>query len=190
MNQKNNLGPRNEQASDSAVGQVGLLPLGQAESGIAPNNYTAGYGGGRGGSSSDRLDFLKVVRVLLRRWITVVLVMIMSGLVGILYTQVASPVYKAKAEVEMSVRRPRVINNDAVFEDSNLMRDTDAIFNTRFAKFKSPAMERLASNEYLKKYSQEVNSNGEPRIGRYTLASSIREVSWSKDQNANIVYGS
>ena len=188
MKQTNNLQSRIEPASNFVLGQTGLLPVGQTGPGIASNNYMTGYGGGRGGAGSGGMDALKMVRILLQRWITVVLVMIMSGLVGILYTQVATPVYKAKSEVEMSVRRPKVINNDAVFEDSNLTRDTDAIFNTRFAKFKSPAMEHLASNEYLKKYSQEVNSNGEPRIGRYTLASSIREVSWSKDQNANIVY--
>ena len=162
--------------------------MGQTNLGIAPSNYPTGYGGGRGGTGSDGMDLLKVVRILLRRWITVSLVVVMSGLIGILYAQLATPIYQAQSEVEMSIRRPKVINNDVVFEDSSLSRDTDAIFNTRFAKFKSPAMEYLASNEYLKQYPPEANVKGKSRIGRYTLSNSIRDVSWSKDQNANIVY--
>jgi tyrosine-protein kinase Etk/Wzc len=147
--------------------------------------------GGLVGSPASGLDFMTLCRIVLRRWVTVSLLILLGGLGGILYIQLATPVYVAKAELEMSVRRPKVINNDAVFEDSSFSRDTDAIFNTRFAKFRSPSMERLASDEYIGRYPDQVGKklkNG-MSVGRYTLATWIREdVSWAKDPNANIVH--
>jgi capsular exopolysaccharide synthesis family protein len=149
-----------------------------------------GGGGGSGGVPSGGLNPVNLLRIVLRRWVTVVLLTIAGVLGGILYTQLVPPVYKAHAELEMSVRRPRVINNDAVFEDNSASRDTDAIFNTRFAKFRSPAMERLASDEYIKRYPDQMGKgsvNGST-VGRYTLAKWIRDdVNWSKVPDANIV---
>ena len=182
MKQTDNLQSQIKPPPDSTLGRTA-----QPNHSVV-STYTAGYGGGRGGADSDGVDLLKVLRILLRRWMTVSLVLVLSGLGGILYTQLATPIYQAQAEVEMNVRRPKVINNEAVFEDASLSRDTDSIFNTRFAKFKSPAMERLASQEYLDRYPSGKTSMGDSSIGRYTLATSIREVHWSKDQHANIVY--
>ena len=115
MKQKNNLHSRIEPFSSSLVGQEGLLPVAQANQGAASNHYGSGYGGGRGEAASDGVDLLKVAQILLRRWITVLLVMLLSGLIGILYTQMATPIYQAQSEVEMSIRRPKVITKcDAI----------------------------------------------------------------------------
>lgn len=118
-----------------------------------------------------------------------VLLLAMLGAVGgIFYAQMATPIYRVTAELEMNVRRPKVINSDVVFEDPTAVRDTDVIFNTRFKKFTSPAMESLAADEYMKRYPDEkTTSNGLP-IGGYTLALWVQDVIWHKDPNANIVY--
>ena len=143
---------------------------------------------GQAGEPVGGMDFARILRIVLRRWVTVVLLTIVGLLVGILYTQLASPIYKAHAELEMSVRRPRVINNEAVFDDINSARDTDAIFNTRFAKFRSPAMEKLAAREYIERYGNLTRTPNGLEIGRYVLALWIREdVNWSKDSDSNIV---
>lgn len=138
--------------------------------------------------SSGGLDPMNLLRIVLRQWKTVLLLALLGGLAGVLYTQFSTPIFVADAELEMSVRRPRVINNDAVFEDNNGGRDADAIFNTRFAKFKSPAMERLAAQEFLKQRPEKTTSKSGSEIGPYTLASWIQHVSWYKDPSANIVH--
>ncbi len=131
---------------------------------------------------------MNLLRIVLRRWVIVVLLAIAGGLIGTLYVQQTVPIFLAKAEIKMSVRRPRVINNEAVFEDSSANRDSDVIFNTRFAEFRSPAMEKLAAQEYLERYPDRATVRGGAGIGRYTLSTWIRDVSWYKDPSANIVY--
>lgn len=144
------------------------------------------YAGGSGGGNSP-LAPLNLLRIVARRWPAVVLLTIAGGLSGLLFSQYAQPVFKAEAELEMNVRRPRVINNEAVFEDSSLVRDEGVIFNTRFAKFRSPAMEKLATEEYYKKYPEENVPSRHAGMGKYQLSSLIADVEWSKDPKANIV---
>jgi len=145
-------------------------------------------GGSRIVSATSSLDPKNLFFMVLRGWLIVLLLGIAGGLVGILYIQIVTPIYKVEADLEMSVRRPKVINNDAVFEDGNGINDADIIFNTRFAKFKSPAMEQLATQEYFKKFPKEGAATGRLGLGRYTLATLIQDVNWVKDPRANIVY--
>ncbi len=130
---------------------------------------------------------LNLLRMLVRRWLFMVLMVIVGGLGGVLYLLNAEPLYKAQAELEMSVRRPKVINNEAVFEDRSWVRDSDMIFNTRFTKFRSPTMESLAANEYFRRYPQGDSVGEDLHVGDYMLATCIREVEWWKDPQANIV---
>ncbi|MEN7972428.1 MAG: polysaccharide biosynthesis tyrosine autokinase [Verrucomicrobiota bacterium] len=146
------------------------------------------YGGNSGRGSPGGLDSVTLMRIILRRWITLLLFITLGGLAGILYNQLATPVFQAEAELEMSVRRPKVINNEAVYDDINAMRDTDVIFNTRFAKFKSPAMEKLATKEYIRRYGDLKETPQGLKIERHLLAEWVRDdVSWFKEPNANIV---
>lgn len=160
------------------------------------NNQIYGSGGGganpqpthsESGEGAGFFAPMNLVKVVLRRWLVVVLLVIAGGLVGVIYARNAPQIYLAQAELEMNVRRPKVINSDVVFDDS-MAGDEDVIFRTRFKKFRSPAMELLATHEYFKRYPEDENSQ-DGRIGRYTLAMLIREeVSWHKDPSANIVY--
>jgi len=140
------------------------------------------------GTSVNRLAPLNLLRIVFHRWLVVVLFTILGGLAGVLYVLRATPVFEAEAQMEMSVRRPRVINNEAVLEDSSGIRDTDIIFNTRFAKFKSPAMEQLVTQEYFKTYPRENALGRRFEAGCDSLALLIRDVSWRRDSRANIVH--
>ncbi len=145
-----------------------------------PAYYDLAYGGQAEGDPEEGIDLLKLVRILLRRWLTVLIFLIVGGLGAFLYIQTATPIYRAGTELEMSVRRPKVINSQAVYEDSVSSRDTDAIINTRFAKFRSPTMEHMATEEYRKRFPQDDRSKRE-------LCYAVRHVGWSKDRKANIV---
>ena len=147
-----------------------------------PAYYDIAYGGEPAGRDEEEgIDLLKLVRVLLRRWVTVLILLVIGVLGALLYLQLATPVYRAEAELEMSVRRPKVINSQAVFDDSVSARDTDAIINTRFAKFRSPAMETMAWEEYRSRYPDEA-------IERKAFEAFMRhQVEWTKERNANIV---
>lgn len=158
------------------------------QSGARPAGSAPNYGGSSGNSATGGLNPMNLLQMVLRRWVTVLLLGIFSGLGGILYIQKAVPVYVAEAQLEMGVRRPRVSDSEAVFEDSSGIRDTDTIFNTRFAKFKSPAMEQLVAHEYIAQYPDQVATKDNAEIGRYTLSEWVRQVNWRKDPSANIVY--
>ncbi len=171
--------------------QDGLMPMDARntyQGGAGSTGSPSSYGGGSGGSPTGGLSPMNLLHIILRRWVTVLLVGLFSGLGGILYTQLAVPFYVAEAQLEMAALRPRVTSNEAIFEDSAGAHDTDAIFNTRFAKFKSPAMERLATHEYLTRYPDHTITKNGAEIGRYTLAEWVQDVNWYKDSGANIVY--
>ena len=143
----------------------------------------AAYGGEPGGEEEEAgIDLLKLIRILLRRWLTVLIFLVIGGLGAFLYIQQATPVYRAASEMEMSVRRPKVINSQAIYRDeSSSAQDSDAIINTRFAKFRSPAMETMAVEEYRKRHPAD-------EIPRVQLVNYMRRnVGWSKDRKANIV---
>lgn len=145
--------------------------------------YYAGtaYGDEPGGIDEEGIDLLKLFRVLLRRWHTVLIFLILGGLGALLYINVATPVYQAEAELEMSVRRPKVLNSQAVYEDNVSVRDNDIIINTRFAKFRSPTMEDMVLKEYRHRVTDDERSDK-------TIRTFMREqVQWSKDRKSNIV---
>ncbi len=184
--------PGNNLGSSDRSRHEGMMPVGNISQqqggggGSPPSPY--GYNDSSGGNSGTGLNAATIFRIVLNRWLTVSLLVIFGGVGGIFYAQQATPVYRVQAELEMNVRRPKVINNDAVYEDPNAVRDIDVIFNTRFAKFKSPAMESLAAQEFMEQYPKSsITKRGMP-INRYTLASMIRKVRWYKDPSANIVY--
>ena len=164
----------------SGIPQRSNEPLYHHPSYGQPAYYDLAYGGQAEDDPKEGIDLIKLFRVFLRRWLTILIFLIVGGLGGFLYIQLSTPIYRAAAELEMSVRRPKVINSQAVYDDTSNFRDSDAIINTRFAKFRSPAMERMATEEYLKRFPKAEYSERE-------LASAVRHVGWSKDSKANIV---
>jgi capsular exopolysaccharide synthesis family protein len=168
----------------------GLMPMNEQsyaqERGVYTSPGRSAYYNRQSGSRGS-FSFMTLIRLAMPYWVTVVSFTILAGVAGIFYIQNTTPVYKAKAELEMSVRRAKVINSDAVFEDPNSVRDADVIYNTRFAKFRSPTMEGLAAEEYAKRFPDHKRTKSGLTINRITLAMCLRDVKWKKNPNANIV---
>lgn len=179
-----NTGPANASRSEGSL-QAEAQNLYQGGSAYAGSFVGGGY---RNQPDANMFNALTLMRIIMHRWVSVLLMGVLGALCGVLYLVKATPVYRAQAELEMSVRRPKVINNDAVFEDPTASRDTDVIFNTRFAKFRSPAMEALVAKEYLQRYEDQTETSSGIPINRTTLSYWIREAEWNKDPSANIVY--
>jgi polysaccharide biosynthesis transport protein len=121
----------------------------------AAPRYGGGYGDMHGygptlySSPGDRgIDLMRMVQIGLRHWKTVLLTLLLFVGFGLLYLQLAQPVYRASAVMEMSVRKPRLLKESAVLEDPN-PTDTDMVFNTRLAKFQSLSMRERVARRYL-----------------------------------------
>ncbi|MDZ8117763.1 polysaccharide biosynthesis tyrosine autokinase [Pontiella agarivorans] len=138
---------------------------------------------GSGGLKPMRLLFM-----VLRRWYVPVIFGVLGILVGIIRAIFAVPVYQAKAEIEMSIQRPQFIQTEVNLEEGGGTLSEDVIFNTRFAKFGSPAMEEIASEVYFSKYSKEEYLQRTAWSGVQDLAYWVRQVGWYKQGNANIVH--
>lgn len=84
-------------------------------------------------------------RRLLRKWRTVALALGFAALVAGGYLWSAQKIYQASSLVELSVRRPRILTQQAaVIEDQGGGTQAAEIFNTRLEKFKGRTMLRAA----------------------------------------------
>jgi capsular exopolysaccharide synthesis family protein len=84
-------------------------------------------------------------RRLLRKWRTIALAMVFAALVAAGYLWSAQKIYLASSLVELSVRRPRILTQQAaVIEDQGGGTQAAEIFNTRLERFKGRSMLRAA----------------------------------------------
>jgi capsular exopolysaccharide synthesis family protein len=88
-------------------------------------------------------------RVLWRKgWLVLLFGGVAFGAID-LYLRNTPSVYEASALIELSVRRPRVMNQQgAVIEDGGVSLQSDEVFNTRLQKFQSSAAFDLAATIY------------------------------------------
>lgn len=131
---------------------------GGVQYGNAPYGGPAYYGGAvYGGEAEDGIDLMRLVQVALRRWKTILLVIIIAAGLGLIYLHFAAPIYQAKVLMEMSIRKPRLVKESAVLEDQSRL-DTDMIFNTRLIKFQSVSMRERVAAQYLAAHPNEALS--------------------------------
>ena len=102
------------------------------------------YSGADDGLGADgllgSLDPLRVLAVLRKRWIWAVLVFCVMVGMAVLYLVKADPVYRATALMELSVRRPRILNQQAAVIDDQSTSQSEEIFNTRLERFKGATL--------------------------------------------------
>ena len=80
-------------------------------------------------------------RRLLRKWRTIAATMGIAVLLALAYLWSAQKIYQASSLVELSVRRPRIMTQQAaVIEDTGGAAQAMEIFNTRLEKFKGRTM--------------------------------------------------
>ena len=91
-----------------------------------------------------RFNFARLMRVLLRKWVTIAVAASLGLLAGVLYLLGTPRMYVASSLIEMSLRRPRImtklddVNNDGIYLSS------EEILNTRLGKLRSPEVIRIA----------------------------------------------
>ena len=109
-----------------------------------PSGATAYYGHPAYGAPPTGWAWLSPRR-LLRKWRTVALAMGFALLAASGYLWSAQKIYRASSLVELSVRRPRILTQQAaVIEDPGGGTQAAEIFNTRLEKFKGRTMLRAA----------------------------------------------
>ena len=117
------------------------------------------YGqGAYDGEDEEGIDLMRLVQIGLRRWKTILLVVLLMAGLAILFVKLATPIYQASALMEMSVRKPRLVKESAVIEEQGSRLDTDMIFNTRLTKFQSNSMRQRVAEQYLANHPENTNT--------------------------------
>jgi len=110
--------------------------------------YYGGYYGGYYGADphAGGSTLAWTFRLLKRKWKTIAFMTAMGLVTAAFIIATATPIYKAEALLEMSVRRPRVMDrNDAVvMQDTYYSYNSEDVFNTRLEKFRSPETVQVA----------------------------------------------
>ncbi len=109
------------------------------------------------------LNLRRIVRVVRRKWLTLLAVTAFALGVGLVYTLVAKKVYRATSLLELSVRRPRIAGQQgAVLDDASAytFQPEEVFFVTRLEKFKGATMleetiKRLKGLEDVSSWSDE-----------------------------------
>ena len=89
-----------------------------------------------------RLNPLRLLRIAYKKWLTILLTVLFVLGAAIFYLSRAPRLYQAWAMIELSVRRPRILNKqDAMIEDPTMAMQVEETLNTQIEKFKSEVMQ-------------------------------------------------
>ena len=115
----------------------------------APVPYGAPYAGappyGEAGSSDagplTAMDPLRLLHIARKKWLTLVLAAGFAFGAALFYLSKTPAIYQSHAIIELSVRRPRILNKqDAMIEDPAAAMQIEETLNTQIEKFKGMAM--------------------------------------------------
>ncbi len=88
---------------------------------------------------------LRLARVILKKWLTVLLCVAFAALAASFYLSKATKIYQAQSLVELSVRRPRILSQQAaIIDDPSATGSSEEIFNTRLQRFRGRAVMQAA----------------------------------------------
>lgn len=118
-------------------------PYGQAFSYGAYDQSLAGL-------DSGWLNPQRLLRVIRKKWLTILLILLLAGISAALYLYKAEHIYRARVQIELSVRRPRILTQQAaLIEDPGGAGSSEEIFNTRMERFRSRAVMQVALDNLL-----------------------------------------
>ncbi|HOO20533.1 MAG TPA: polysaccharide biosynthesis tyrosine autokinase [Kiritimatiellia bacterium] len=108
------------------------------------------------------LDPLRLLRIARKKWLTILLTAAFILGAAAFYLRQAPKIYQAWATIELSVRRPRILNKqDAMIEDPTLAVQVEETLNTQIEKFKSSSMRPHVLASYRKLYPDDRMSEAE-----------------------------
>jgi len=124
--------------------------------------YGAPYSGDPSAASQGilgSLDPARLLRVMRRKWLTILLVLIFAGLAAFYYLTTTKKVYRATGLIELSVRRPRIMAQQAAVIEDTAGSQSEEIFNTRIEKLKGREVREDAVARYRKQYPEARNDD-------------------------------
>lgn len=99
--------------------------------------YASSTSGEKGLPGLGRLDLHRILRVARRKWLLIVAAMVLAGGAAGWYVHRLPSVYRALAMIELSVRRPRLVNQQsAVIEDPTLGYQVEETLNTKLEELR------------------------------------------------------
>lgn len=123
---------------------------------IAPygTTYPYPYGSHYGipGNASPLIDFSprRMVRTLIKKWYVPMLVLLFTCSAAVFYLWKTPKVYRSTSLIELSVRRPRILTQQAAVIEENVgASQTEEIFNTRLEIFKGRSIMQAALERLL-----------------------------------------
>jgi len=115
---------------------MGAQPLNATPYAYGVQGCSDGFHIGSGGP--DNAYLLRIAR---RKWPTIVLTLIFALSAAGFYLSKATPIYKAVALIELSARRPRILNQQAaVIEDPSVSSQFEQTLNTQLEKLRKSDM--------------------------------------------------
>lgn len=102
------------------------------------------------------LDPLRLLQIIRNRWLTILLAVLFTSGGAAYYLRKTVKIYQARASIELSVRRPRILNKaDAMIEDPSSAIQSEDTLNTQIEKFKSRTMLPHVVACYRERYPQD-----------------------------------
>lgn len=131
------------------------------------NSYGGSYGvlpyyGRMGGEDSEQnsgdsflgpLSIRRIIRIILQKWPTLVVAVLLGLGAGFAYFKAAPSMYKTSAIIEMQIKRQRIMNTaDVVLNSPDTQGSTEEIFNTRLAMLRSYPVIKLVVERIRAEY--------------------------------------
>ncbi|NLG36201.1 MAG: polysaccharide biosynthesis tyrosine autokinase [Lentisphaerae bacterium] len=102
------------------------------------------------------LDPLRLLRIIRKKWLTILLALMFTCGAAVFYLARATRLYQARARIELSVRRPRILNKqEALIEDPISLMQFEETLNTQIEKFQSPGMVPHVVERYREMYPED-----------------------------------
>ena len=87
------------------------------------------------------LDPLRLLQIARKKWLTILLAVAFAVGAAVFYLSKATKIYQSWATIELSVRRPRILNKqEALIEDPSSIAQFEDTLNTQIEKFKGKTM--------------------------------------------------
>ena len=102
------------------------------------------------------LDPLRLLAIARKKWLTILLAFLFTSGAAIFYLSKAPRFYMSQSTIELSVRRPRILNKqEAMIEDPAAMIQIEDTLNTQIEKFKGKTMLPHVVSSYRVLYPQD-----------------------------------
>jgi len=117
--------------------------------------YGGAYGGGAYGGNVQQEDSLtgtitleRVLRVCTQHWVTIAVFILVGLLASFAVFKMSPTIYEAVSVMEMSIRRPTIMNTRGALIDGDVGGSMEEVFNTRSARLRSREFFNLLISQY------------------------------------------